>query len=112
MREQRKLQKLQTEIQSKLPKPVVNQHAADDIDALMSPRAEEFTRNPFHFELHAADDDASPVSSNETIKEGRNGHDWIEPLPRQWTPEKATVDPRSPVQTGGSPITRNIWDVL
>lgn len=112
MREQRKLHKLQTEIQSKLPKPPAAQHAADDIDALMSPRAEEFTRNPFRFEIHPTGDDASPVSSNETIKEGRNGHDWSDPVPRQWTPEKATVDPRSPVQTGSSPIVRNIWDVL
>lgn len=112
LREQRKLHKLQTEIKSKLPKPAVTQHAADDIDALMSPRAEEFTRNPFHFDLCASGDDNSPASSNETIKDGRNGHDWAEPLPRQWTPEKATVDPRSPVQTGSSPIVRNIWDVL
>ncbi|KAI4695987.1 uncharacterized protein J4E88_000158 [Alternaria novae-zelandiae] len=113
MREQRKLHKLQTEIQSKLPKPSAPQHAADDIDALMSPRAEEFTRNPFHFELQSSGDDTSPVSSNETIKDGRNGHTaWEEPLPRQWTPEKATVDPRSPVQTGSNPIVRNIWDVL
>lgn len=113
MREQRKLHKLQTEIQSKLPKAPVPQHAADDIDALMSPRAEEFTRNPFHFELQSPGEDASPVSSNETIKDGRNGHvAWEEPIPRQWTPEKATADPRSPVQTGGSPIVRNIWDVL
>lgn len=112
MREQRKLHKLQTEIESKLSKPPVAQHAADDIDALMSPRAEEFTRNPFHFDLRGPGDDTSPASSNETIKDGRNGHDWIEPLPRQWTPEKATVDPRSPVQTGSSPIVRNIWDVL
>jgi tyrosine-protein phosphatase len=113
MREQRKLHKLQTEIQSKLPKPSTPQHAADDLDALMSPRAEEFTRNPFHFELQSSGDDTSPVSSNETIKDGRNGHAaWEEPLPRQWTPEKATVDPRSPVQTGSNPIVRNIWDVL
>jgi tyrosine-protein phosphatase len=116
MREQRKLHKLQTEIQSKLPKPSVTQHAADDIDALMSPRAEEFTRNPFHFEVMSPTDDSSPVSSNETIKDGRNGHvAWEsikeEPVPRQWTPEKATVDPRSPVQ-GSNPIVRNIWDVL
>jgi tyrosine-protein phosphatase len=112
MREQRKLHKLQTEIQSKLPKASAPQHAADDIDALMSPRAEEFTRNPFHFELQSGDD-TSPVSSNETIKDGRNGHvAWEEPLPRHWTPEKATVDPRSPVQTGSNPIVRNIWDVL
>jgi tyrosine-protein phosphatase len=113
LREQRKLHKLQTEMESKLPKKSpAPQHAADDIDALMSPRAEEFTRNPFRFDLQVPDDEHSPASSNETIKDGRNGHDWSEPLPRQWTPEKATVDPRSPVQTGSSPIVRNIWDVL
>jgi tyrosine-protein phosphatase len=113
LREQRKLHKLQTAMESKLPKKApAPQHAADDIDALMSPRAEEFTRNPFHFEFQVTSDDNSPVSSNETIKDGRNGHDWTDPVPRQWTPEKATVDPRSPVQTGSSPITRNIWDVL
>lgn len=112
LREQRKLHKLQTAIESKLPKPAVSKHSADDIDALMSPRAEEFTRNPFHFDLRSTGDDSSPASSNETIKDGRNGYDWSEPLPRQWTPEKATVDPRSPVQTGSSPIVRNIWDVL
>ncbi|USP78270.1 hypothetical protein yc1106_05544 [Curvularia clavata] len=113
MSEQRKLHKLQTEIQSKLPKASVPQHAADDIDALMSPRAEEFTRNPFRFEIQSPGEDASPVSSNETIKDGRNGHvAWEEPVSRQWTPEKATADPRSPVQTGVSPIVRNIWDVL
>lgn len=109
LREQRKLHKLQTEMESKLPKNAPTpQHSVDDIDALMSPRAEEFTRNPFHFELHVSSDDNSPVSSNATIKDG----DWTDPVPRQWTPEKATVDPRSPVQTGSSPIVRNIWDVL
>ncbi|EMD90506.1 hypothetical protein COCHEDRAFT_1157513 [Bipolaris maydis C5] len=113
MNEQRKLQKLQTEIQSKLPRAAVPRHAADDIDALMSPRAEEFTRNPFRFELQSPGEDASPVSSNGTIKDGRNGHTaWEDPMPRHWTPEKATADPRSPVQTGVSPIVRNIWDVL
>ncbi|KAH8717016.1 hypothetical protein GQ44DRAFT_624382 [Phaeosphaeriaceae sp. PMI808] len=113
LREQRKLQKLQTEMESKLPnKSPAPQHSADDIDALMSPRAEEFTRNPFHFQLHISGEDNSPVSSNETIKDGRNGHNWNDPLPPHWTPEKATADPRSPVQTGSSPIVRNIWDVL
>jgi tyrosine-protein phosphatase len=113
MREQRKLHKLQTEMESKLPsKAPAPQHAADDLDALMSPRAEEFTRNPFHFDLVKSDDEASPVSSNETIRDGRRGFAWEEPLPRHWTPEKATVDPRSPVHTGSSPIVRSIWDVL
>jgi tyrosine-protein phosphatase len=113
LREQRKLHKLQTEMESKLPKKApAPQHAVDDLDALLSPRAEEFTRNPFHFDLVVSGEENSPVSSNETIKDGRNGHDWTEPVPRQWTPEKATADPRSPVQTGSSPIVRNIWDVL
>jgi tyrosine-protein phosphatase len=113
LREQRQLQRLQTEMESKLPHKVpAPQHAADDLDALMSPRAEEFTRNPFHFDLQVSSPDGnSPTSSNETIKDGRKGHDWSDPVPRQWTPEKATVDPRSPVQ-GSSPIVRNIWDVL
>lgn len=112
IREQRELHKLQTEIQSKLPRSDVAHHAVNDVEALMSPRAEQFTKNPFHFELHPANDDSSPVSSNETIKDGRNGHDWSESGPRQWTNQKAAVDPRSPVQTGNSPIVRNIWDVL
>jgi tyrosine-protein phosphatase len=114
LREQRKLQRLQTEMEAKLPhKMPAPQHAADDLDALLSPRAEEFTRNPFHFDLQVSScDDHSPTSSNETIKEGRNGQEWSDPVPRQWTPEKATTDPRSPVQTGSNPIVRNIWDVL
>ena len=112
MREQRELHKLQTEIQSKLPRPKVAQHFVSDAEALMSPRAEQFTKNPFHVELHPGNDDSSPVSSNGTIKDGRNGHDWSELPPRHWTNEKAAVDPRSPVQTGNSPIVRNIWDVL
>lgn len=111
MREQRALQKLQTQIKSKLPAKVgIPQRAADDIDALMSPRSEEFTKNPFHIELHSSDDDSSPASSNETIKGEQTDHSWN--LMEHWTPEKATVDPRSPVQTGVNPIVRNIWDVL
>ncbi|KAF2125760.1 hypothetical protein P153DRAFT_378594 [Dothidotthia symphoricarpi CBS 119687] len=106
MSQQRELQKLQTNIQSRLP-----QHAADDIDALMSPRAEEFTKNPFHLDdLHSSDDDSSPASSNETIKGEQTENTRI--LPQQWILGKAAVDPRSPVQTGSNPIVRNIWDVL
>ncbi len=81
----------------------------DDLDALMSPRAEEFTRNPFHLDLSSPTEDVSPASSEETIKDGTQK--WNEP-PRQWTPEKLTVDPRSPAHLGSSPIVRNIWDVL
>ncbi|ORX93485.1 hypothetical protein BCR34DRAFT_499874 [Clohesyomyces aquaticus] len=112
MREQRRLQKLQTEMEALLPtrSPGLPQ-AADDLDALMSPRAEEFTRNPFHVDLKANVEDTSPASSNETIKDGRVGSEWKETP--QWTPPKILdEDPRSPVQTGSSPIVRNIWDVL
>jgi tyrosine-protein phosphatase len=110
MKQQRELSKLQAEMQTKLP-PATIQHSADDLDALMSPRAEEFTRNPFHFDVRPASKDGSPTSSNETIKDGRNGHAWNEPI-RQWTPEKPAIDPRSPAHLGSSPIVRNIWDVL
>jgi tyrosine-protein phosphatase MSG5 len=116
LREQRRLHKLQTEMEALLPHRLPHPpQAADDLDALMSPRAEEFTRNPFHVNFRAADNDASPASSNETIKEGHLRSEWSEPqpLPQQHTPHKAVEDdPRSPVQTGSSPITRNIWDVL
>jgi tyrosine-protein phosphatase len=77
----------------------------------MSPRAEEFTRNPFHVDLKSPTDEVSPTSSNETIKDNQQHTDWTEK--RQWTPQKSLEDdPRSPVNTGGSPIVRNIWDVL
>jgi tyrosine-protein phosphatase len=76
----------------------------------MSPRAEEFTRNPFHVDFLPPAVDASPASSNETIKVDPDYNNWKEP--QQWTPQKSVEDPRSPVQTGGSPIVRNIWDVL
>ncbi|PSN67994.1 hypothetical protein BS50DRAFT_492721 [Corynespora cassiicola Philippines] len=112
MREQRRLHKIQTEMEAMLPHKTPNPpQAADDLDALRSPRAEEFTRNPFHFDLQSPVDDSSPASSVETIKDGHDRNDWTDT--HQWTPQKPVVeDPRSPVQTGGSPIVRNIWDVL
>lgn len=112
MKEQKQLSKLQTEMESKLSnRPDRPQQAMDDLDALMSPRAEEFTRNPFHIDLTSPTEEVSPASSDETIRDGKNGHTWSEPL-KQRTPEKLTVDPRSPAQLGSSPIVRNIWDVL
>ncbi len=109
LRQQRSLRQLQTEIQSKLVKPS-DSHVADELETLMSPRAAEFTQNPFHVEPPMGED-ISPASSDETIKEERSGHDWKAPAPSTWTAEKA-VDPRSPVQTGSNPIVRNILDVL
>jgi tyrosine-protein phosphatase len=111
MREQRQLHKLQTEIEAKLPQRLPQPtQSTDDLDALMSPRAEEFTRNPFHVDFLPLAVDTSPASSNETIKGTTDYNNWKEPP--QWTPPKSVEDPRSPVQTGGSPIVRNIWDVL
>jgi tyrosine-protein phosphatase len=112
MREQRKLHKLQTEMEALLPPRSPGlPHALDDIDALRSPRATEFTRNPFHVDLSSPVDEPSPVSSNETIKDGLDHREWRETF--TWTPPRPiSEDPRSPVQTNSSPIVRNIWDVL
>lgn len=67
----------------------------DDLDALMSPRATQFTSNPFH--------DLLAVSAETPVEQPK-------------TPITSTTstqaDPRSPPQTGISPITRNIFDVL
>lgn len=111
LREQRRLQKLQTEMEAMLPNrsPKPSQ-ALDDLDALMSPRAEEFTRNPFHMELLSPVDDTSPASSNDTITDNTSRVNWKDP--HHFTPQKVAEDPRSPVQAGSSPIVRNIWDVL
>jgi tyrosine-protein phosphatase len=111
MREQRKLHKLQTEMEALLPSrsPKIPQ-AQDDLDALLSPRAEEFTRNPFHFDLQSPTDETSPASSVETVRDNRSRTEWKE-SPIHLTPQKVE-DPRSPVHAGSSPIVRNIWDVL
>ena len=96
MREQIRLQKLQTQIESQLPQSPGSIHSLDDIDALMSPRATEFTVNPFH-------DLLSPrTTSPQSQVESR--------IPV--TPKSAESDPRSPAQHGISPITRSIFDVL
>ena len=80
----------------------------------LSPRAEEFTRNPFHFDLQSPTDETSPASSVETVKDNRARNEWglkESPPTLHLTPLKVE-DPRSPVQAGSSPIVRNIWDVL
>ncbi|KAK4976522.1 tyrosine/serine/threonine protein phosphatase [Elasticomyces elasticus] len=61
-----------------------------DPDALMSPRATEFTRNPFAQSLEPL---GTPA--------GDEGQPWA-----------GEDDPRSPVQKGASPITRNILDYV
>ncbi|KAL2351027.1 dual specificity phosphatase [Cryomyces antarcticus] len=60
-----------------------------ELDGLMSPRATEFTENPF------APPPAIPSEASATQ-----------------TPITGDEDPRSPAQKGGSPIIRSIFDVL
>ena len=69
----------------------------DDMDALMSPRATEFMRNPFADALGFAIDEE--VQSTVEAAERTTGEEQ--------------KDPRSPVQDpGSSPIVRNIADVF
>ncbi|EMD00532.1 hypothetical protein BAUCODRAFT_144190 [Baudoinia panamericana UAMH 10762] len=84
LREQQQLHSLRSQIQSSLPLRVD--------EALMSPRAEEFTKNPFALSLSV------PKQQTEASQDGGLS-----------TPDS---DPRSPAQVGVSPITWNILDVL
>lgn len=78
------------ELRPTIPPPEYRQsRTLDDLpDALMSPRATEFTANPFRDFLSSAPAKGSAAN----------------------TPKKA--DPRSPAQKGASPIIRNILDVI
>lgn len=91
LREQQQLQSLQAKIEAALPHRHVPASATfGGVDeALMSPRATEFTKNPFALSLAIPDEPAA--------EEG---------------PKSSDSDPRSPAHTGVSPITRNILDVL
>jgi hypothetical protein len=109
IREQQELQRLQADIEMKLhieqqqnhqrqhhhqpllPKPAgAPQPTLGGFgDALMSPRATEFTENPFAIAL--------APSTATTITEEQ---------------KPTALDPRSPAHKGVSPITRNIGDVL
>jgi len=104
MREQIRLQELQTEIAKTLPTQ------KEDLDALMSPRAGEFTSNPFHSERPIVKTDlphSDPMDVD--IKVEHNiGPIKDEPVRKH----VSEADPRSPAQIGISPIVRNIWDVL
>ena len=92
IREQQQLQGLQANIEASLPHGSSSQPAAtEDIDdALVSPRATEFTQNPFALSLAVP---ATPAALDEA-------------------PQSPDTDPRSPAQKGISPITRSIFDVL
>jgi len=92
LREQQSIRSLQARIEAKLSlsNGVPSPGFGGMDDALMSPRATEFTKNPFALAL--------------TLPETQ---EWIED-----PPSSPVSDPRSPAQTGKSPITRNILDVL
>jgi len=96
LREQVRLQRLQTQIKASLPNVPASPHSLDDIDALMSPRSTEFTLNPFHALLSPSTGTPQRQLISETIM----------------SPTSSSSDPRSPAQHGISPITRNILDVL
>ncbi|KAK1034348.1 tyrosine/serine/threonine protein phosphatase [Friedmanniomyces endolithicus] len=93
LREQERLKTLQARIQAQLspsrggaPSPAFG--SVDD--ALMSPRATEFTKHPLAF--------PAAVPESLGVMDG--------------VPSSPVTDPRSPAQGGGSPITWNILDVL
>jgi tyrosine-protein phosphatase len=88
LQESKRLARLQDQIDPK--------RHMDDLDALMSPRATQFTSNPFH--------DLLAVKAGDTPIEA--------PQKTPVTPTSSQTDPRSPAQQGISPITRNIFDVL
>lgn len=76
------------------------QEQPDFGDALMSPRATEFTSNPFREALSTPP--VQPLSNDgETVVAG--GSEEATPVPH---------DPRSPPLKGSSPIPRNILEVL
>lgn len=93
LREQKQLQNLQVQIENQLhlqQRPRTS-HSGEMDGALMSPRATEFTKNPFAL-------DPAPLSLT---------------VPEQTSDSQvANADPRSPAQPGASPIVRSIMDVL
>jgi tyrosine-protein phosphatase len=94
IREERELRSLQAKIEANLLLRNRSFTPPDEGDAnaeaLLSPRATEFTSNPFTFST------IPPASVAEPSED----------------PRSPIVDPRSPAQKGANPITRNILDVL
>ncbi|KAF1344045.1 dual specificity phosphatase [Delphinella strobiligena] len=86
LREQQELQAMQSRIEVTLAQKANARRAElGNIEALMSPRAFEFTQNPFALSAEERDANGSVPESD---------------------------DPRSPSHKGVAPITRNIFDVL
>ena len=102
LQQQMQLAHLQHQIEAQLPHRSPKSDSSsgfnsptDDFETLLSPRATEFTENPFHFEV------SPPEAHAEEEKK-------VEPP----VPKYGADDPRSPAQKGITPITRNIFDVL
>lgn len=97
IREQQQLQSMQAKIEASLPHhhhrhaTASYGHGGGVDEPLMSPRATEFTQNPFALALPTP----SPLLT-----------------PPEDPPRTPGVDPRSPAHKGVSPITRSILDVL
>ncbi len=96
LQQQFQMHKIQSGLESLLPgRSPQLPDVRDEQEALKSPRATEFTVNPFHLALDPPEQTSHP-----------------EVLASCASAESAVVDPRSPAYKGISPITRNIWDVL
>ena len=95
LREQQQLQSLQAKIEASLPtRTSPTTQPSEEDEPLMSPRATEFTQNPFALALNV------PSITTTTAKDDASSRHVDE-------------DPRSPVaQKGASPITRNIYTFL
>ena len=81
-----------------LPKVEVDRNVIDDVPktpSILSPRAAEFTASPFH----------------RTVAGDLAGSSVLEQMVASQKPSY-NEDPRSPVQKGEAPITRNIFDLL
>jgi tyrosine-protein phosphatase len=110
LREQKQLQELQARIEKELGvrngsnggQSGVSLNGAAE-EPLLSPRAEEFTQNPFALNSAIPSKDRSAAATAMT-KDGGDGISNAVHL--------GLEDPRSPAIHGASPITRNIEDVL
>ncbi|KAL9063758.1 MAG: hypothetical protein Q9157_008102 [Trypethelium eluteriae] len=102
LQQQMQLAQIQNQIEAQLPHRSPKSDTSsgfnsptDDFETLLSPRATEFTENPFHFEISPPE---SPHQEEKKVD--------------QAVPKYGAEDPRSPAQKGITPITRNIFDVL
>lgn len=111
LQSQRRLRAFQTEMEARLPNHN-SSHTSNEAATLMSPRAHEFTQNPFHFTLEEAFGSPPPVQAGRMLDSKKEGSSQNWEVQRCSTPNPTDIDPRSPPQSGVSPITRNIWDVL